>query len=493
MPPRLIRALTLATLLAAALWLRLHELGRRPMHADEANQAVKTGELLDAGRYVFDPRDHHGPTLYYAAAITALLRGETSLPALSETTVRFVPAVAGVLAVLFTALLGTSVPGRDPGRAARWPALAAATFVAVSPPALYYSRYFIQETLLAAFTLACLVAARSWWRSGLTRWAIAAGVAAGLMQATKASAPLFLVCAWLAARIAGLRPATRRPGRDLAAAAGAALLIAALLYSSFGTNLAGLRDALAAYLHAAERLLGPSAPPTGHEKPWDYYVRLFGWQREHGIVWHQAPFTALALAGMIVAFTRRDPVPRALSLYALFVAALFSALPYKTPWHTVHLVAPLALLAAVALGAISRLHTGRPVAAAFGLILTATLLQQAWRASFIRPADWRNPWAYVHSSADVRKVTVLATAARQAEPGRPIRVISEEYWPLPWYLRAVPDVGYWTEPPEDCDGALTIASNSLADTVRARLRRPHRESVLGLRPGFILIVFTPEP
>ena len=38
----LIRALTLAVLLAAALWLRVRDLDRRPMHADEANQAVKT-------------------------------------------------------------------------------------------------------------------------------------------------------------------------------------------------------------------------------------------------------------------------------------------------------------------------------------------------------------------------------------------------------------------------------------------------------------------
>jgi len=489
----MIRVLPLAALIAAALWLRGHDLARRPMHADEANQAVKTGELLDAGRYVYDPRDHHGPTLYYAAAFTARLLGETSLATLSETTVRLVPVVAGVLAVLFTALLGTSIPGREQGRPSRWLPLAAAGFVAVSPPAHSYSRYFIQETLLATFTLATFVGARAWWRTGLTRWALAAGVAAGLMQATKASAPLFLVAAFLAARIAGLRPATRRPGRDVAAALIAGLLTASLFFSSFGANSAGLRDAFTAYLHGAERLLGPAAPPTGHEKPWDYYLGLFGWQREYGLVWHQAPFAILAVAGAVAAWTRRDPAPRALSLYTAFIAAVFSLLPYKTPWHAVHFVAPLGLLAANALGALARLPTGRLVAAAFGLIVTATLFQQAWRASFLRPADWRNPWAYVHSSADVLKVRALADAARRAEPGRAIKVISEEYWPLPWYLRGLPDVGYWSEPPADCDGTLIIASNSLADAVRARLKRPHRESVLGLRPGVILIVFTPEP
>jgi hypothetical protein len=52
-------------------------------------------------------------------------------------------------------------------------------------------------------------------------------------------------------------------------------------------------------------------------------------------------------------------------------------------------------------------------------------------------------------------------------------------------------VGYWTYPPVDCDGALVFASADLADAVRARLRGRYQESSLGLRPGFVLVVFTP--
>jgi len=71
-------------------------------------------------------------------------------------------------------------------------------------------------------------------------------------------------------------------------------------------------------------------------------------------------------------------------------------------------------------------------------------------------------------------------------------VISEEYWPLPWYFRGLARVGYWTTPPADCDGALVISSTSLAPAVRARLHGAYRESYLGLRPGFLLVVFTPR-
>ncbi|MBL9199086.1 MAG: hypothetical protein JNL39_01215, partial [Opitutaceae bacterium] len=137
--------------------------------------------------------------------------------------------------------------------------------------------------------------------------------------------------------------------------------------------------------------------------------------------------------------------------------------------------------------------TGRLLAVAFALITAATLFQQTGRASFLRPSDQRNPYAYVHSSPDVLKLRPLANAALARTPDQPVRVIAEEYWPLPWYFRGLPRVGFYAAPPDDCDGALVVASTAQADAVRAKLRRPYRESILGLRPGVLLIVFTPEP
>ena len=153
----------------------------------------------------------------------------------------------------------------------------------------------------------------------------------------------------------------------------------------------------------------------------------------------------------------------------------------------------MAVLAAGTLVAIARLRTGGLVALAFTLIVAATLYQQTGRAAFLRPADQRNPYAYVHSSFDVLKYRALAEAAAARAPTQPIRVISEEYWPLPWYLRGIPRVAFYSAPPEECDGALVIVSASQADAVRARLRGKYHESFLGLRPGFACILFTPEP
>src|SRR4051812_22298342 len=103
MPALFHRVWPVALVALVALWLRVHDLARRPMHADEANQAVKVGELVESGHYVFDAADHHGPTLYYAAVPLAWLRGQRNLAALDETTVRLVPAIAGTLGVIFLA------------------------------------------------------------------------------------------------------------------------------------------------------------------------------------------------------------------------------------------------------------------------------------------------------------------------------------------------------------------------------------------------------
>ena len=82
-----------ALALAAGLALRLARLDVRPMHHDEANQAVKFGALLEPGEYRYDAHDHHGPTLYYLTLPAAWLRGQTTLASLDERTLRGVTAV----------------------------------------------------------------------------------------------------------------------------------------------------------------------------------------------------------------------------------------------------------------------------------------------------------------------------------------------------------------------------------------------------------------
>ncbi|MBO60613.1 MAG: hypothetical protein CMO63_01395, partial [Verrucomicrobiales bacterium] len=61
-----------------ALAFRLPDLAKRPMHGDEAVNAVKIGELIEGKGYRYDPHEYHGPTLNYFTLIPAWLGGVDS-------------------------------------------------------------------------------------------------------------------------------------------------------------------------------------------------------------------------------------------------------------------------------------------------------------------------------------------------------------------------------------------------------------------------------
>ena len=180
---------------AGALAFRLPRLADRPMHADEAVQAAVFRTLWLERRYAYNPDEFHGPTLPYATLPSARLSGAATFAQTDEATYRVIPAVFGAGLVLLVWLLGDAV-----GRPA---ALCAAVLTALSPAMVFYSRYYIHETLLVFFTLAAIAAGWRYAQSGKLAWCLAAGACVGLMQATKETCVLVylamgigLACAW---------------------------------------------------------------------------------------------------------------------------------------------------------------------------------------------------------------------------------------------------------------------------------------------------------
>ena len=141
-------ALVLALVGGAAL--RLPALDLRPMHTDEAVHAIKFGALLEHGTYRYDRNEYHGPTLNYFTLVPAWLSGEKTLAGVSETTLRIVPVFFGFCLLLLILLL----PDIGPTASA-----CAVILGAASPAMVFYSRYYIQETLLVCFAFGLIVAA----------------------------------------------------------------------------------------------------------------------------------------------------------------------------------------------------------------------------------------------------------------------------------------------------------------------------------------------
>ena len=162
---------------AGALAFRLPQLALRPMHCDEANQALKAAMLLETGRYRYDPQEHHGPLLYYATLPSLRLSGARNFAESREFDYRIVPVLFGAGLILLLPLVADGL--------GRMPALFAGLLTAISPAMVFYSRYYIQEMLLVFLTFAAIASAWRYLRSRSVLWAAATGVLWGLMAATK--------------------------------------------------------------------------------------------------------------------------------------------------------------------------------------------------------------------------------------------------------------------------------------------------------------------
>src|SRR3954447_4518919 len=92
--------LGLLLVFAGAVGLRSLQLDERPMHNDEAVNALKIQGLWERGTYAYDPNEYHGPALYYATLPFLWLSPARDFSNLSEKTLRLVPVFFGVALIL---------------------------------------------------------------------------------------------------------------------------------------------------------------------------------------------------------------------------------------------------------------------------------------------------------------------------------------------------------------------------------------------------------
>ena len=483
--------------LAMALGLRCPQLDRRPMHNDEAVNALKLQTLWERGTYQYDPNEFHGPTLHYLSVGLLKLTGPGEVSSISETRLRMVTVLFGVGLILLLPLVADGL-----GRRAT---ICAGFLTAISPAMVFYSRYFIHEMLLVFFTFLALAAGWRYTRSRKVGWALLAGAALGLMEATKETFVLNVAAAigaglfvWYGNRRAcvndrktvetvfGTRCLANTPlkqgineKRDLracalhlAAALGVWLGTAALFFSSFFSNCGGLLDAVRAYLPWLHRAGGASP----HIHPWYFYLERLGYYHvAKGPVWSEGLILCLAIVGMVAAFRKKLPegahlgFVRFVAVYTLLLTLVYTALAYKTPWCLVGFWHGMILLAGV--GAVVSLQwVSRPqvkVAIAFVLVAGAgRLAAQAWQAGTTFCADPRNPYVYSQTLPDftnlVAKVESLAEVCPEHK-GMLVKVMApgSDYWPLPWSLRDFTQVGWWTEVPSEPYAPVMIVSSKL--------------------------------
>ncbi|HSP62002.1 MAG TPA: flippase activity-associated protein Agl23, partial [Pyrinomonadaceae bacterium] len=346
-----------ASILITGAFLRLYDLGLVPFHHDEGVNGNFLVTLVREGRYQYDPQNYHGPTLYFFSAvipwIVRFFGGKSAGDAYGLTTfnIRFITVAFGVATIWLALLLRKRLGAIG--------ALSAAGLIAISPGAVYLSRYFIHESLFVFFGLAIVVAALKYYDSGSSFYLILAAISAALMTATKETwiinGPVLLIALVSTSVYFRVRGSVGEPAQKplerfggpvslttVALVAFAVFIIVnVLLYSSFFTNYPkGVRDAISTLNLWRQRT-------REHVHPW--------WQYVQWLAQEEPLLLLLGGAGAAVAVWRADSrLAVFLGLWSFGLIAAYSLVGYKTPWISLNFIVPLALTGGYALKQIYR-------------------------------------------------------------------------------------------------------------------------------------------
>jgi len=527
-----------ASILVVAAVLRFYDLDLVPLHHDEGVNGNFLVRLVREGYYHYDPANYHGPTLYYFAAlfpwVLRFLFGPHARDTygLTTTAIRFVPAVFGLATVGLVFALR-----RNLGTLAT---LTAAGLLAISPGAVYLSRYFIHETLFVFFTLAIVIAALKYFETTHPTYLILTAVSAGLLFATKETAIIsagVLVIALVLTRVFYLLLNRREPGiaKFMERAGGPTslavwilvgiavfIVVNVLFYSSFFTNYPkGVWDSLETFKFWSK---------TGKEAHVHPLITYVWW-----LLLQESPLLFLGGAGAVLA------VLKPIKSFALFAAlwafgliAAYSLIAYKTPWLSLNFIVPLtlcggfaieqlymelatwevgnrmrvAVVAGVLLFALGPLPG---LARAFdkvvsnkslagpgsGLVQALAEVKPHWK-TFIPGYqtidlnfynydndDGYYVYVYAHTRRELLKLVdeINRIAQRTNQGGQTgITIVSPDYWPLPWYLRDYSRVGYFGRIATSNE-PIIIASVGQAEEVELTYGDRYQKVKSGLNPA----------
>lgn len=467
-------------IMAVAAILRLYNLSLVPFHHDEGVNGNFLVRLVREGFYQYDPGNYHGPTLYYFSAIIPwILRfffGESAQNAygLNTVTVRAVPALFGLGTVWLVLLLRRRIGTVG--------TLCAAALLAVSPGAVYLSRYFIHETLFVFFTLGAVVAGLKYYERANPVYLVLASVSAGLIFATKETAIIsatVLAIALATTQLylqlwSGLFRKNQRSSKQRRSEQvrntisqpsaierlGGPMVLALLCLLSIvvfvGVNV---------FFYSSPKSPFTSSPSFFTNYPKGVYdsVNTFKFWRETGKkdhlkpimtyvwwLWRQEPpliFLGTVGAALIV-WKPRNTFALFSALWAFGLLAAYSLIGYKTPWLVLSFVIPLALISGYALQVFYEWGLGE-----IRLIIAVMLLAVAisgYKTVDLNFFNYDNDaesyvYVYAHSRREllalVDEIEKIATGSKRgAKTG--ITIVSPDYWPLPWYLRNYTGVGY---------------------------------------------------
>src|SRR6266511_1368393 len=437
-------------ILALAAFLRLFLLGIKPPHFDEGINGWFVDQVMKNGFYRYDPTNYHGPLHFYVL-------------------------------LLFESLFGRNV--------ARIAALA----MAISPGFVFYGRYAIHEVWLELFSTMFILGLLGLWRLGTLSYLWYAGMGLAGMILTKETYAIHVACAVLAipalaVSIALSRVLDAKPAKqtwswiDLAMILIVGAVAIIFFYSGTFFNWSGVKGLYLAFKAWTET----GSAGHGHEKPWDYFLKLMGPSWEAGGT-NFSGYELPMLAGLILCLfcqKFKNLSLRYLAIYGVGSLIAYSYVKYKTPWCIISFGWPFLFIFGAAI-LLVRQKNLRKVYIAIGVLLCVSFVRSIW-LNYFRCSSPTEPYSYVQTYNDIFKLTrpLLKLAKRDPAYYHLVgHLISSSVYPLPWMLGDFDRVGYYEggNMPANIDGDFLLVQQDKIKDVESKLKNAYYTDTLTIR------------
>ena len=476
------------------LFLRFYDLELKPLHHDEG---VNSWFLLNLKKdfpagWKYDPENYHGPFLFFTHIIPL---------AISESifALRCMVALFGSLTIALLWPLRRTI--------GRCGVVTAAFLLAVSPTNLFFARTNIHETYLVFFTLGTIVGAIRFWESKKPVYFILMCACWAWVITVKETYIMTGAAFFWAAVGTGLwftvtrknnETAPRKVITDLLGwmkehylALWLAFLVFVLIivvyYSSLFTNAKGTTSDLINSLRIWEKT---GTKGAGHEKPFWYWWWLL---RDF-----EFPILIPAVLGIGYAFKRRNAFAIFCSFWAVLLFFIYSFIPYKTPWLALNFILPLILLGGYFVENVYRSIRDSAVLVGITAALGAAAMLAwgsgiSWRVNFLEYDNDTYQIVYSQTRRDINDMMKrLEEYAHDKAQGydTEIKIVSDEYWPLQWYLRKYNHVGYWGQVIDDSDAPIVLGRSKTQQELEKTLKDTYYSELYSIRPGLDIYLYT---
>lgn len=469
--------------------IRFWDLGIRPFHSDEGVNSFFLLNLFNRNYYHYDPANYHGPFLYYIGLIPFYIFG------LTDFAFRFMPALFGTMVV---ALL---YPLRR--KLGKMGLLTSGLLMAISPAISYFSRDTIHEIYLVFFSLAVVVSFFLYSETGKSRYIYFAAASIAFVITVKETYILTFTMYVLSLAVSycyelvflsnntGFRYLRgvftafanncRKNKYAIGIGVGIFLLINFLFYSSFFTYYDGIK----CILTTLKIWTKTGTHSGGHAKPFFYYFKL--------LYKFELPMLVMGIAGFYYSFRRGNKFTVFVASWTILIYAVYSFIPYKTPWLIVNILLPLSITGGIFVNNIFSIVKKKWQYAIFYPIYVAVFgffCHQSVMLNFKNYDDERYELVYVQTKRDIYNLLDrLKSLSDKCGENMTINIVSREYWPLPWYLREYKNAKFWGKAIDNPNAPVIIVDKTGETELKEKLKGDYKKERFVLRPGVWLSAY----